>query len=112
MISPEPDIVVERLEATDSFLVLACDGIWNSMTSSEVITFIRERMEKGLSIEQICKDLCDACMSPSLGGDGTGCDNETVIIIDLCGYWNRHSVPTISVPENATAGSTAITLRE
>ena len=45
MISPVPD--VKRLTInpeTDSFIFLACDGIWNSLNSQEVVDFINERL--------------------------------------------------------------------
>lgn len=60
--------------------VLLC---FSSMESAEVVTFIKERLEKGKEIGAICEELCDACMSPSMGGDGTGCDNETAMIVLL-----------------------------
>ena len=45
MISPVPD--VKRLTInpeTDSYIFLACDGIWNSLNSQEVVDFINERL--------------------------------------------------------------------
>ena len=47
MISPVPDIRTLQLDPTkDSYIVLACDGIWNSLTSQEVVEFISERLDK------------------------------------------------------------------
>eukprot|EP00041_Stephanoeca_diplocostata_P016359 m.321958 g.321958 ORF g.321958 m.321958 type:complete len:496 (+) comp20340_c0_seq1:79-1566(+) len=83
MITAAPDVVVEPLQDDDAFFVLACDGIWNSMESGEVIDFVKERLEQGKEVGAICEQLCDACMSPSLDGDGTGCDNETAMIVLL-----------------------------
>jgi len=64
-------------------MVLACDGIWNSMTSQEVIDFVAERLAKDMPLQKICEDMCAHCLSPSTAGDGTGCDNMTVIITKL-----------------------------
>ena len=45
MISPVPDVKRLTIDpTTDPFMILACDGIWNSMTSQEVVDFVRERM--------------------------------------------------------------------
>ena len=59
MITPLPDIEYALLDpTTDQFLVLACDGIWNSMTSQQVVDFIGERIknpEKKLSA--ICEEV-------------------------------------------------------
>ena len=47
MISPVPDVRTLQLDHTkDSYIVLACDGIWNSLTSQEVVDFVSERLDK------------------------------------------------------------------
>lgn len=85
MISPQPDIRTLRIDPkTDAFIVLACDGIWNSMTSQEVVDFVNPRLEKNPDkISSICEELFDACISPDTMGDGTGCDNMTAIIVKI-----------------------------
>ena len=63
MISPVPDIRRLTVDpATDPFMVLACDGIWNSMTSQEVVDFVRERMpEEPEDAEEDSKKLASIC---------------------------------------------------
>lgn len=34
-------------------------------------------------MDVICKELCDACMAQDTDGDGTGCDNETAMVLLL-----------------------------
>jgi protein phosphatase 1G len=68
------------------------------MTSQEVIDFVAERLAKDMPIQKICEEvclvwlretdewllqMCAHCLSPSTAGDGTGCDNMTVIITKL-----------------------------
>lgn len=58
MISPLPDIQVLDLEPDVEFMVLACDGIWNSMSSKEVIDFVRPRLaERGDNLSKICEEV-------------------------------------------------------
>eukprot|EP00037_Helgoeca_nana_P018543 m.177424 g.177424 ORF g.177424 m.177424 type:complete len:450 (-) comp24485_c1_seq2:149-1498(-) len=86
LISPEPDITVTVIQPGDDFLVIACDGIWNSLTSDEVVRFVDPRLkaaQEGAPVSKVCEELCDACMSDSLSGDGTGLDNETAMVIVL-----------------------------
>ena len=53
MISPVPDIRTLQIDPTkDSYIVLACDGIWNSLTSQEVVDFVSERIDKLCSTEE------------------------------------------------------------
>ncbi|XP_003739466.1 probable protein phosphatase 2C 60 [Galendromus occidentalis] len=84
MISPLPDvqsIVIDR--KTDEFLILACDGIWNCMTSQEVCDFVSACYKQGDKLTDICEQLFRRCIAPDTSGDGTGCDNMTCIIVRL-----------------------------
>ncbi|XP_064624661.1 protein phosphatase 1G-like isoform X2 [Lineus longissimus] len=91
MISALPDVKTLNLGPQDEFMVLACDGIWNSMTSAEVVAFVKERMDKADRLSSICEEMFDHCLSPDTYGDGTGCDNMTCIIIKF--HFKDASVP-------------------
>ncbi|KAG4071635.1 hypothetical protein HA402_011789 [Bradysia odoriphaga] len=65
-------------------MVLACDGIWNFMTSEEVVEFVRKRIaEKKDKLSGICEELFTNCLAPNTAGDGTGCDNMTTVIVQF-----------------------------
>lgn len=83
MISALPDIRHMTIDLEkDEFMVLACDGIWNFMTSQDVIQFVRTRLKKGCqNVSKICEELFDHCLAPNVLGDGTGCDNMTAVIV-------------------------------
>ena len=88
-ITAMPDVRVVRLLPTDEFMVLACDGIWEVMTSQEVVDFVRPRIvgrSGDTPLSSICEELCDACVASEdemndPESDGTGCDNMTVMIV-------------------------------
>ncbi|CAF4937632.1 unnamed protein product [Pieris macdunnoughi] len=83
MITALPDVKTLTIEPEkDQFMVLACDGIWNYMSSQEVCDFILPRLAEGREkLSQICEEMFDHCLAPSTMGDGTGCDNMTAIIV-------------------------------
>ncbi|CAG9860828.1 unnamed protein product [Phyllotreta striolata] len=82
MITALPDIKTLTINpAEDEFLVLACDGIWNFMSSQEVVDFVRPRIEENAKLSTICEEMFDHCLAPDTLGDGTGCDNMTAIIV-------------------------------
>ncbi|CAB0036730.1 unnamed protein product [Trichogramma brassicae] len=85
MISALPDIQTITIDRKkDEFLVLACDGIWNFMSSQNVVSFIKSRLDRGYKqMSKICEELFDHCLAPSTLGDGTGCDNMTAIIVQF-----------------------------
>uniref|UniRef100_A0A0C9RAM4 protein-serine/threonine phosphatase n=1 Tax=Fopius arisanus TaxID=64838 RepID=A0A0C9RAM4_9HYME len=105
MISPLPDIKRITIDPKrDEFMVLACDGIWNFMSSGDVVKFVRERLKKSdENISKICEELFDHCLAPDTMGDGTGCDNMTAVIVKF----KNQSEP--EVQNNGETEETAIT---
>ncbi|XP_019935716.2 protein phosphatase 1G isoform X1 [Paralichthys olivaceus] len=86
MISSMPDVKVLTLNEEHDFMVIACDGIWNVLSSQEVVDFISERIKldqsgKARPLSSIVEELVDHCLAPDTSGDGTGCDNMTCILI-------------------------------
>ncbi|CAH2245210.1 phosphatase 1G [Pelobates cultripes] len=87
MISALPDIKVLTLNEEHDFMVIACDGIWNVMSSQEVVDFVHDRIilqeksAKPVLLSGIVEELLDQCLAPDTSGDGTGCDNMTCIIV-------------------------------
>lgn len=58
MISALPDVKRVTLTPKDEFMILACDGIWNSLSSEEVVEFVRTRIKKGESkMSAICEEV-------------------------------------------------------
>ncbi|KAL7700048.1 protein phosphatase 2C [Lotmaria passim] len=75
-----PEVRVAHLNRDkDEFAVLACDGIWDMMTSEQVVEFVRPRIQQRVPLGRICEELMDACLSPQ--PFGLGCDNMSVIIV-------------------------------
>merc|ERR1719312_341672 len=94
MISPVPDVKTLQLDTKrDSFILLACDGIWNSLSSQETVDFVQQRLLKleneakkdpsTQQLKKICEELFDYCLAPDTVGDGTGCDNMTAVLVKL-----------------------------
>lgn len=63
MISALPDVKHTKIGSKDEFMILACDGIWNSFTSEEVVAFVRDRIQKG---EKKMSAICEEVSSDAL----------------------------------------------
>lgn len=83
MITALPDVKTMTIDPVkDQFMLLACDGIWNFMSSQDVCDFIVPKLAEGREkLSQICEEMFDHCLAPSTIGDGTGCDNMTAILV-------------------------------
>lgn len=57
MITALPDVRVAKLEPDVEFIVLACDGIWNSLSSQDVVNFVRTRIKSNKSLSEICEEV-------------------------------------------------------
>eukprot|EP01066_Platyproteum_vivax_P006824 Platyproteum_vivax@DN2517_c0_g1_i1.p1 len=101
-VTANPEVFLVDLTQEDEFVVLACDGIWDVLTSQACIDFVREKTlavqaeknneEKNSVVSgvltpadlgKICEELCDHCVSDKANTDGVGCDNMTVMIVQI-----------------------------
>jgi len=82
IVTADPEIKERKITPDDEFVVLACDGIWDVLSSQQVVDFVRSHIARGFTLEQTAEKLLDRCLArdPS---NGVGCDNMTVIIVGL-----------------------------
>jgi len=81
MVIALPDVEQRTINEDWEFVVLACDGVWDVLTNSEAVNFIRYRLGERMEPEKICEDLMTNCLSPDCQMGGLGCDNMTVILV-------------------------------
>ncbi|ANZ76220.1 BA75_02099T0 [Komagataella pastoris] len=78
-----PDIIEHKITSQDEFIVLACDGIWDSLTSQQVVDIVRHYVKEGKPLDVIGSEIVDICLAPDSAGSGIGCDNMSVCIVAL-----------------------------
>jgi len=85
-----PEILTLELTEEDEFLVLACDGIFELMSSQKVIDTVRRGFREGLSSEKVVEHLVDsACSRNLIQTRGRGGDNCSAIVVRF-----RHDAPS------------------
>lgn len=58
MISALPDVKKITISEEDEFMIIACDGIWNFMSSEEVVKFIKPKLDEGREkLSTICEEV-------------------------------------------------------
>ncbi|CAA7261515.1 unnamed protein product [Cyclocybe aegerita] len=84
IITANPDVTCHEITEEDEFLVLACDGIWDCLSSQQVVDFVRHQVSEGKELTEIGEMMCDHCLAPdTTSGAGIGCDNMTVLIVAI-----------------------------
>lgn len=57
-------------------------GIWDCLSSQQVIDVVRLQIYEGKDLPEICENICELCLAPdTTSGAGIGCDNMTVMIV-------------------------------
>lgn len=81
MITAFPELKSEPLSEDCDFMILACDGVWDMMSSQQCVDFIYSRLNVK-SLPAIVEDVLDHCLAPDVAtSGGLGCDNMTCIIV-------------------------------
>ncbi|KAF5369449.1 hypothetical protein D9758_002670 [Tetrapyrgos nigripes] len=84
IITADPDIEIHDIDDEDEFLVLACDGIWDCLSSQQVVDFVRLQVSEGKELSEIGEMMCEHCLAPDTSsGAGIGCDNMTVLVVAI-----------------------------
>jgi len=83
IVTAYPEVIIKDITPEHEFILIACDGIWDVMSNQEVVDFIRDRIGRRLTPEQICEELLQNCLAPDAQLGGLGCDNMTVVLICL-----------------------------
>ncbi|KAF8928553.1 Protein phosphatase 2C 2 [Dissophora ornata] len=102
IVTANPVIVEHKVTDEDEFLVLACDGIWDCMTSQEVVTFVRKGVADQVPLDTLCEMTMDHCLASDSGMTGVGCDNMTMVIVAILHgrtleEWYEHVTKRVAV---------------
>ncbi|CAM9754127.1 unnamed protein product [Pylaiella littoralis] len=83
MITAEPDLKSVEVTNEDQFMILACDGVWDCMSSQECVDFVGARV-RHMSLSKVCEEVMEACLSEDpRSTTGIGGDNMTCIVVLL-----------------------------
>lgn len=85
-VSCAPDVNICKRQRGDEFLVIACDGIWDVLSSQAVVDLVRQDLaaiRRGdIKPADVISKVLDRCLSPDPSKTfGKGGDNMTMILV-------------------------------
>ncbi|KAG9097557.1 Protein phosphatase 2C 2 [Ceratobasidium sp. UAMH 11750] len=84
IVTSNPEITEHAITEEDEFVVLACDGIWDCLSSQQVVDVVRRLIAEKKDLGTICEIVMDKCLAPDSDiGAGIGCDNMTMVVVAL-----------------------------
>merc|ERR1719329_1825957 len=76
-----PEVGFVDVAEEDEFLLLGCDGVFELLTSQEVVDVIRQQFQAGKGVKDTVEHLLDKCISTNLSETrGRGGDNCSAIL--------------------------------
>ncbi len=87
MVSAVPEVTTHELTDTSEFLILACDGLWDTVTAEEAVAIARKELTAGVSANDAARALVAeafARQDATSWQKGIGIwDNTTVMVVLL-----------------------------
>lgn len=79
-----PDVRKEKITPDVQFMILACDGIWDCLSSQEAVDFVADLIKKKEKTSAVIEEMFDKIIATDVASSGgIGCDNMTCIIVQL-----------------------------
>lgn len=86
MITAMPEIKTQKLDADAAFLIIACDGIWDCLTSQQAVDEFGELIgnKKREKLSSAVEEVFDKIIAADVASSGgIGCDNMTCVVIQF-----------------------------
>jgi serine/threonine protein phosphatase PrpC len=63
-VTGNPDIYTYELTAEDDFIIMGCDGIWETKSNQQMVDYLYEKLRTKKDLKQIVRDLLEDIISP------------------------------------------------
>jgi Serine/threonine protein phosphatase len=74
------------------FLIIATDGVWEFVSSSEAIAIVDKCFQQGMGASEACEELIKIAMSKWKEKEGDYRDDVSAIVVKLNGIWDHYKL--------------------
>lgn len=84
IISAFPDVMERKLTKNDKYLLLGCDGIWETLSTKDIFNIADQRIKNNpdVKLSVVVEELLDRLIAKETI-EGVGCDNMSAILIQF-----------------------------
>ncbi|CAD8099065.1 unnamed protein product [Paramecium sonneborni] len=80
IITALPDVKSTQLTAADKFLLMGCDGVFETWEHQQILNFVSQELKTSQNLQKATEKLLDQLLAKDTTL-GTGCDNMTCILV-------------------------------
>jgi serine/threonine protein phosphatase PrpC len=84
----EPAVQHYHVGRNDEFFIIATDGVWEFISSSEAVNIVQSCFNKGMGASEACKELIKISMKKWEEEEGHYRDDITAIVVKLDSFWD------------------------
>ena len=63
-ITANPDLKLVDIQADDDFIIMGCDGIWETKSNEEMVEYIYDKLKQKKALKSIVEELLNDIISP------------------------------------------------
>lgn len=84
IISAFPDVMQRKITNEDLYMLIGCDGIWETLTAKEIFTFIEPKIKTAPEgkLSTVVEEMLEKLIAVDTM-QGVGCDNMSAILIQF-----------------------------
>jgi serine/threonine protein phosphatase PrpC len=80
IISGFPDVEIRDYTPDDNFILIGCDGIWETKSTKDICEFARDQINEKVELSKIVESILDMVIAKETI-EGFGCDNMSLIMV-------------------------------
>lgn len=84
IISAFPDVVDHKVNKTEKYMLIGCDGIWETLSAKDIFSIADQRIKNNpdVKLSIVVEELLDRLIAKETM-EGVGCDNMSAILIQF-----------------------------